>query len=82
MKLVVCAIRDNQSEYMRPSVYPKVELGIRDFKFWMNDKNGLQFANPGDFDFYKVGEYDTETAELIPCPVKLVIHGSEVIDHV
>lgn len=80
MKYGLYVVRDNQGDYQRPAIYLKEALAVRDFKFWMNGEESIQKFNPGDFDFYYVGDFDSDTGELLPSKPKLIIHGSEVIN--
>lgn len=58
---------------------PKFDVAKRNLAYAVNHDAQLQFMSK-DFDFVKIGEFDSEKGILIPCvPSQVVCHIAELI---
>lgn len=58
MKLPMYAVRDVKHVFWAPQVENNEDTAIRGFALMINTNSLTQFT-PSDFDFYKVGTFDT-----------------------
>lgn len=61
------AIKDCKSGYLQPSCDVNKDVAVRNFAQAVQAGNGLLGFAPEDFELYKVGTYDTDSAVLTPC---------------
>ena len=66
-------IKDNLADlFYNPFKEQNDATALRFFKESVNDKrNDVMYHNPGDYDLYKIGEFETTTGEFNPKLVKL-----------
>ena len=77
----VFAIYDKAvKNYMVPQFEQTKEVAIRNFKVAMNRKDLFLYMQPEDFTLYRLGEYDSKTAELKFKEPELVCDGMSVLE--
>lgn len=76
MKLGLYSIRDLKSNFAPPITISNNEVAKRWFGTRVNEDITMKFE-PSDFDLYKVGEFDTETGEVMPIQKELLCNGKE-----
>lgn len=68
--------------YMVPNFEISDIAAVRSFsasvKTAQAKQEGLLFTNPGDYSLWRIGTFDTENGELVPCHPELLIRGNEV----
>lgn len=79
MKYPMYAIRDQKVGFMAPTVDQSDQSAIRNFSYAINGNDGIMNYSPKDFDLFKVGEFDTEKGEIIPCMPENICSGVSVI---
>ena len=79
MKLLMYSICDKQTSYIFPFPAYSDPAAVRNFAAEINN-NQISKDNPGDFDLFCVGEFDTETGIVEGyVPSKHVSSGMNVI---
>jgi hypothetical protein len=78
MKLELYAFRDKFNGFGGIQMYTNEPTAIRDFAQRVNNVPDMVFC-PSDYDLYKIGEYDSETAEIKPLLPKMITTGASVI---
>lgn len=75
----VCAMRDEKVGFLAPTVEQNLETAKRSFAH-MCSAGGQAVMNfaPADFALYKIGDYDTDSGELIPCERVFLIDGTQI----
>lgn len=74
------AVRDAKTTFWPPQVEINEASAIRNFAQMINSGNGVAAFAPNDFDFYKVGEFDTEKGIVsATLPIELVCSGVSVV---
>lgn len=80
MKTPIYSYRDNKVGFGLPIFEMNDQSAIRGFAYRVNAVEGIMNFKPGDFDLYKIGEFDSELGVLIPESVPvLVVSGSSVV---
>lgn len=74
-------IRDKLTGYMNPAPDDNDLVAMRAVKHAMQADiwNNLN-AKPTDFTLNHIGEYDTETGVITPCPVRVVCEVSDLVE--
>jgi hypothetical protein len=67
MKFSIYSVRDKLSGYMNISLEKGDAIATRSFTTLVNTPDTVLFANPGDYDLYKVGEFDSESGTIESC---------------
>lgn len=80
MVVNVYAMRDEFSGYVTPTFEMNDNIAQRNFKFAINRKDTLLYANPKHFDLYKLGTFDSETGKFDAKEPELVCTGLSVLD--
>lgn len=78
MKYPVYAMRDVYVGFGAPQVHQNEEVAKRDFKYKVNQENGMMNYQPKDFSLYRIGKYNTDSGHFeaeLPC---LVCEGVDV----
>lgn len=79
MKYPMYSVRDRHTGFMTPSTDFNDNTAKRNFAKAINSDNGIMNFDPGDFDLYRIGEFDTDKGVLIPEKIpQLVISGLSV----
>lgn len=80
MKMGLYAVLDAKlGDFGAPFVSQRDESAQRSFADAVNDgsnPNNQWFRHPEDFALYKIGDYDTETATLVPMVLKCMVNAS------
>lgn len=80
MKMNVYAIRDCHVGFMSPQLDNNDETAKRNFAFAVNNNPGIIGYRPADFDLYKIGVFDSDSALLDPVvPIVFIVNGASVI---
>lgn len=80
MKLGIYAIRDAKTSFMSCTVDYNDESAKRNFAHAVMQESSLMATHPGDYDLYKLGEYDNESGEIFPAtPVQFVVGATSVV---
>lgn len=76
----IYSIRDKETGFMSPMVDMNDGAAARNFAKAVNSGEGLLGYAPKDFDLYRIGSFNNETAELVPAqPIKFVVNGAALI---
>jgi hypothetical protein len=67
MKYGIYSVRDKLSGYMNISLERGDAIATRSFTTLVNTPDTILFANPSDYDLYKVGEFDSESGTIESC---------------
>lgn len=79
MKMKVYAIRDVESGFLGPQLDTNHATAKRNFAMMINNNPGVLGFRPADFDLYFIGEYDIDSARMIPADVvEFVVNGASV----
>lgn len=82
MKQNLYTVKDHLYKFGDPFLCPTDDLAVRYFSRLVNgDKRSDNLAfKPADFDLFLVGEFDTESGEIIPTwPVQFVVNGESCV---
>lgn len=60
----IYAIKDLKTGFLPPTVEYNDNAAIRGFEHGCKQVNSLFYTHPGDYQFWKLGSYDTESGEL------------------
>lgn len=72
MKYSVYSIKDLKTGFLPPTVEMNDQSAIRNFEHACSNTQSLFFTHPGDYQFWRLGTYDTDTGELTSDPVFLI----------
>lgn len=75
----IFAIKDTKVGFMNPTVEANQNVAIRNFSYAMNVKDSLFTFRPSDFEFYKLGTFDTDIGSVTPC-IEFICTGDSVIE--
>lgn len=79
MKLKIYSLRDQKTDaFMNPIAMQTTGQLLRMLSDEVNKQDSLVGQHPEDFELFEVGEYDTQTGTLTPCPPKSVIVLNEL----
>lgn len=79
MKFPIYSIRDVHTGFMSPTVDSNDAAATRNFAHAVGNSASLMNSHPKDYALYHIGEFDSETGELIPCMPELVIDAFSLI---
>lgn len=80
MKYVICSMRDKHVGFTEPRLFVNEKVAIRGFANSINNSpvgSDLGFA-PGDFDLYKLGEFDSDTGMYDTHIPEFIVSGISV----
>lgn len=80
MKYGIYSIRDKLAGYMSLTLEKSDAIATRGFTTLVNTSDTVLSANPGDYDLYKVGEFDSESGVIESCVPSFVCSGGSVFD--
>lgn len=74
MKYGVYCIRDFKTGFLPPQFDQNDGAAVRNFESAvLRSEESLFFSHPEDYALYRVGEFDSDSAEIIPCiPMELI----------
>lgn len=79
MKLNVYAIRDLRSGFFGLTTEQNDYIAARNFENAIMESKGVLFTHASDFQFFRIGEFDSDKGVLIPAQLhELVSDGAEV----
>lgn len=61
MKFGVYSIRDSKTGFMAPTVEVNDQVALRNFSHAIMQSESILFTHAGDFELFKVGEFDSDT---------------------
>lgn len=74
------AIRDKYTTFLSPALDQTNESAKRNFGFAVNNNKEISYA-AADYDFYKVGEFDSISGKVTPAdPIEFICNGVEVFN--
>lgn len=81
MKHFICCVRDSASGmFMQPFCAPA--LGVAERMFSDSIRNAAPenviHAHPEHFDLYKVGTFNLDTGEIVPCTPEVIVVGLQL----
>lgn len=76
------AIKDTKTGFLQPTCDINQETAVRNFAQAVNRKDTIMGFSPSDFELYKVGEYDTESGIITPCPADFICGGMSFLEGV
>lgn len=75
----VYSYRDVKTGFGAPHIEANDPAAVRSFSAAINMDSGVMSFSPSDFDLYKIGEFDMNSGELIPCIPKIIVSGQSVV---
>lgn len=76
----VYCMRDDKTGFLSPTVDTNHLTAARNFENAIMQGQGVLFTHADDFRLYCIGEFDTESGQLIPHAVPGLVHeGSQVL---
>lgn len=80
MKFPVYSYRDSKVGFGSPIVETNDQTAVRGFSFAMNNPQGMMNFAPGDYDLYKIGEFDPDKGILYSEDIPVMIcSGASVV---
>ena len=73
MKMAVYSIRDVLNGYSAPMVDVNDNIAIRNFKYSLS-ADSVVGANASAYELYRLGEFDTVTAQFIPEDMPILLY--------
>lgn len=81
MTYSVYAIRDKYTNFMSPAIDMNDDSAKRNFAFAINNNPGVMNFAPADYDFYRIGVFDSKTGDIRPVqPIEFICNGNEVFN--
>lgn len=79
MKMQIFSIYDTVAKvFSQPLFMANAEVATRVLKDWANSADTYIGKSPTDFSLYHIGEFDDETALLVPIKPALVIRADSL----
>lgn len=79
MILGIYCVRDKKTTFMTPNVDYNDMSAIRNFEHAIRNTESLFYSHAEDYELYKLGEFDSETGEIIPFDVtNFIVDGSSI----
>lgn len=76
----IYAIKDHAIEaFNRPFFLPADGSAIRAFQDEINNEQGELYKHPEDYELYKIGIYNEQTAEIGPQKPQLLAAGADMV---
>lgn len=80
MKYGLYSIKDKETGFMSPIIDPSDGAAKRNFSRAVNSSEGVIPYSPGDFDLFKVADFDAQTGQITPVwPVRHVCNGLSLV---
>ena len=79
MKFSIYSIRDAKTGFMAPTFDMNDASAARNFEHAVMNSASLMNSHPGDYALYRIGEFDSESGELVPCLPEHVIDAAGVV---
>lgn len=78
MKYPIYSYRDHKVGFMPPQCDQSEQAAVRGFAYAINGKDGIMHFSPSDFDLYHVGDFDSESGQIVAFVPELVCSGSSI----
>lgn len=79
MKLPMYAIRDLHTGFLTPTVDQNDASAMRNFRHAIMQESTIMHTHSKDFSLYKIGDYDTDTGEIVACIPDLITDGYSML---
>lgn len=76
MKFNVYSIRDVHTGFMTPTVELNDAVAKRNFEHAIMNSASLMNSHPEHYGLYCIGEFDSDTADMIACMPRLIVDAS------
>lgn len=78
--MIICCMLDRKAGFDSDSIkaFINEDTSKRAFKYAVNQAGIMNYA-PSDFEFYKIGEFDTKTAQIKSCLPELLLSGIDCV---
>lgn len=81
MKFGVFSIRDFKTGFLAPTCEVNESVAVRNFEHAvLQSEQTLFFSHPEDYALFRIGHYDSDTGDLIPCAHIELITASQVFN--
>lgn len=77
-KFGVYSIRDAYTGFLTPTFEITDAVAKRNFAFAIQKKDNLLYTNAKDYDLVRIGEFDSDTGELIPTLPDIVCSATSI----
>lgn len=78
MKYGIYSVRDKLTGYMNISLERSDALAQRSFGIIVGDSNSIISCNPGDYDLYRLGSFDTDSGDIHADLPEFVVSASSL----
>lgn len=78
MKFGIYCIQDLKSTYMTPTVDQSDATAIRNFDHAVRNAGSILTSHKDDFRLMKLGEFDSDSGEIVPSLPSIVIEGKDI----
>lgn len=78
MKYGVYSIRDARTGFLPPTFDLNDSSAMRNFAHACMQKQSLLFSHIEDYCLCKIGEFDTETGNILPTLPEVILDGSSI----
>lgn len=72
------SIRDSRTGFLSPTCDINDVSAERNFEHACFNRSSLFYTHVKDYDLVKIGQYDSDTGELLPCDHKVLLTGAQV----
>lgn len=79
MKYPVYCIRDVHTGFMTPTVDQNDASAMRNFAHAVKRPDTLFNSHPKDYSLYKIGEFDSDTGEIVGVMPELITDGYSLV---
>lgn len=77
----VYSVRDVHTGFLSPTYEVNDNAAKRNFAHAVNQPDSLLYSHAKDYSLYFVGQYDTDTGNLVPAsPVRVVCEASSLLE--
>lgn len=77
----IYSFRDKYTQFAHPAIDENDMAAKRNFAYMVNNNPGVMNFEPSDFDFYRIGTFDSKTGEIRPVsPIEFICNGQEVFN--
>ena len=81
MKYGLYCIKDEKVGFLQVMQDTNDAAAIRNFKFMCSRSENLSNFMPSDFSFYKIGEFDSATAEVVlESTPKMICNAAQLVE--
>lgn len=80
MKMYLYSICDVETGFLPLTVDHNDGSAIRNFRHACLNTQSLFFTSPRDYSLCRLGEFDTETGDVTPCPPKAIAYATQFVE--